>query len=163
LIAVHYTHNMQPLSHKTLKYKNAAVAEVGDRLATIDMGRKLEGAVPLFRGAGFPSNTVAWAEAYLHTKCHLAPSSRWTTIHGPKSGGMLCPLFGGDGSPYNTMWPGPRPTSMPSFILIHSNRLATIHQHHRQTDRTDRQRTDSRANHFTNGLPKTQSNFNTEK
>jgi len=22
-------------------------------------------------------------------------------------------------SPSNTMWPGPRPTSMPSFILIH--------------------------------------------
>jgi len=27
-------------------------------------------------------------------------------------------LGGGDGSPSNTMWPGPRPTCMPSFILI---------------------------------------------
>jgi len=29
------------------------------------------------------------------------------------------PLWGGGaGSPSNTMWPGPRPTCMPSFILI---------------------------------------------
>jgi len=28
------------------------------------------------------------------------------------------PLWGA-GSPSNTMWPGPRPTSVPSFILIH--------------------------------------------
>jgi len=31
------------------------------------------------------------------------------------------PLRGrGAGSPSNTMWPGPRPTRVPSFILIHS-------------------------------------------
>ena len=36
---------------------------------------------------------------------------------------------------------GLRPTCMPSFILIHPTiwHLATIHQRHRQTDRTDRQ------------------------
>jgi len=28
--------------------------------------------------------------------------------------------LGGAGSPTNTMWPGPRPTSIPSFILIRS-------------------------------------------
>ena len=40
--------------------------------------------------------------------------------HGPKTGGLLCPfLVGGAGSPSNTMWPGLRPTSAPSFILIH--------------------------------------------
>jgi len=40
------------------KYKSLAVAEMGDRLATIDMGRKL-GAVPPFGGgAGFPSSTM---------------------------------------------------------------------------------------------------------
>ena len=41
--------------------------------------------------------------------------------HGPKIGGRtggLCP-FGGAGSPYNTMWPGLRPTFVPSGILIH--------------------------------------------
>jgi len=37
--------------------------------------------------------------------------------HGPKIGG-LCP-YGGAGSPCNTMWPGPRPTFVPSGISIH--------------------------------------------
>ena len=35
----------------------------------------------------------------------------------PKMGAV--PLLGGAESPSNTMWPGPRPTFMPSFILIH--------------------------------------------
>ena len=38
--------------------------------------------------------------------------------HGPKSGGCYAP-FAEAGIPSNTMWPGPRPTSMPSAILIH--------------------------------------------
>jgi len=51
-------------------------AEMGDRLATIDMGRKVGAAVPLsVGGAGSPSNTVTWAEAYLHTKWHRDPSN----------------------------------------------------------------------------------------
>jgi len=37
---------------------------------------------------------------------------------GQKLGGAV-PLWGrGAGSPSNTMWPGPKPTCMPSFILI---------------------------------------------
>jgi len=61
---------------------------------------------------------VAWAEAYLHTKRHLDPSSHLATKHGPKSGGC-CPLpFWGNGSPSNTMWPGLRPISIPRGILI---------------------------------------------
>ena len=56
--------------------KSSAVAEMGDRLATVDMGRK------------------------------------W--------GGAAVPLsVGRAGSPSNTMSPGPRPTSVPSSILIH--------------------------------------------
>ena len=51
--------------------KSSAVAEVGDRLATVDMGQKWGGAAV------------------------------------------------GAGSQSNTMWPGPRPTSLPSGILIH--------------------------------------------
>ena len=52
--------------------KCLAVAEIGDGLATIDMGGKLEGSfVP----------------------------------------------FGGTGSPTNTIWPRPRPTSVPSSIF----------------------------------------------
>jgi len=54
--------------------KCSAVAEMGDRFATIDVGRKL-GDVPLWGGRA--------------------------------------------GSTSNTMWPGPRPTSLPSGILIH--------------------------------------------
>ena len=51
------------------------------RLATIDMGQKLGGAVLFFWGSWVPiEHKVAWAEAYLHTKCHLHPSSRLATI-----------------------------------------------------------------------------------
>jgi len=54
--------------------------EMGDPLATIDMGRGLCGrrqinfesgsccALFLGEGAGSPSNNVPWAETYLHTK-----------------------------------------------------------------------------------------------
>jgi len=57
--------------------ESSAVAEMGDRFATIDVGWKL--------------------------------------------GWLLCPFFlgGGDRTPSNTMWPVPRPTSVPSGILIH--------------------------------------------
>jgi len=66
--------------------------------------------------------------------------------YGPKIGG-LCPFGGGGaGSPSNTMWPGTRPTCMPSFILICQGRLATIHQRHRQTDRETGRQTDRRDN-----------------
>ena len=54
-----------------IKYKSSAVAEMGDRLAAIDMGRKVGGCCAPFRvggGAGSPSNRVAWAQAYLRTK-----------------------------------------------------------------------------------------------
>ena len=54
--------------------KSSAVAEMGDRLATIGMGLKWVGAVV---GGWVPT-----------------------------------------GSSSNTMWPGPRPTSLPSGILI---------------------------------------------
>ena len=57
-----------------LTHKSSAVAEMGDCLATIDMGQKL-GAVPL--------------------------------------------LGGRVGSPSNTMSPWPKPTCLPSGILIH--------------------------------------------
>jgi len=55
--------------------KSSAVAEMGDHLATVGMGRKWEGAAV---GGWVPT-----------------------------------------GSPSNTMWPGARPTSLPSGILIH--------------------------------------------
>ena len=57
----------------------------------------------------------------------------------------LCPFRGGGaGSPPNTMWPGPRPTGVPSFVLIRPTvwpQCTNVTD--RQTGRTDRQRTDS--------------------
>jgi len=76
------------------------------RLDTIHMGKNW-GDVPLLNGSGSPSNNVAWA-------WHLDPSIRLATIDVDRK------LFwGGAGSPSNTMSPGPRPTFVPSGILIH--------------------------------------------
>ena len=71
--------------------KNSAVAEMGDRLATVDMGRM------------------------------------W---------GLLCPFQLGSWFPHNAMWPGPRPISVPSGILIHPTDWP---QDINVTDRQDRQ------------------------
>jgi len=51
-------------------------------LATTDVGRKLGGLRPFFRGGGAwsPSSTM-WAEAYLFGKFHLDPRNRLATIH----------------------------------------------------------------------------------
>jgi len=51
-----------------------------------------------------------------------------------KLGGCVPLGGGGGGSPSNTMWPGPRPTCMPSFILIHPT---TWPQYINVTDRQD--------------------------
>ena len=100
--------------------KCSAVAEMGDRSDTIDMGRKL-GLYQFFGGGSqVPPHNMAWAEAYLHTKWHPNPSSRLTTIvMGQNWDGAVPPVCCGVGSPSNTMWLWPRPTAMPSFILIH--------------------------------------------
>ena len=81
--------------------KSSAVAEMGERLATIDVARKVGG-------------------------CCAVPHSA------------------GDGSPSNTMSPGPRPTST-KWHPNPSNRLATIHQRYKTDGQTDRQtdRTDN--------------------
>ena len=106
---------------KEFFYKSSTVAEMGNRLDTTDIGRKVGGCFAHFRGGmGSESHLtpVAWAEAYLPTKWHFDPFSRLvTTDMGRKLG--VCPLLGEAGSPSNTMWPGPRPTSIPSGIVIH--------------------------------------------
>jgi len=108
---------------------------------------------PNFLGSGVPvQHNVAWAEAYLTTKWHLDPSGRLATIDMCRKLGAM-PLFGRAGSPSNTVWPGPRPTSMPSFILI---RLTVRPQYTNVTDRTDRtgQRSDSIGRTFLHRSPK---------
>ena len=57
--------------------------------------------------------------------------------HGLKIWGReRCAPFGGELGPHLTMWPGPRPNSVPSGILIH---LTVWPQYTNVTDRTDRQ------------------------
>jgi len=56
---------------------------------------------------------------YLTTKWHLDPSSSLAATDMGQNWGECCATFGGDESPSNTMLPGPRPTSVPSGILIH--------------------------------------------
>jgi len=86
--------------------KCSAVAEMGDRLVTIDMDRKLGVCVPL--GEGLAPNLT------------MSPGPRPTSLPSGILIHLLCPFRGGGaGSPSNTMWTGPRPTSMSSFILIH--------------------------------------------
>jgi len=66
------------------------------------------------------SYNVAWAEVYFRTKWRLHPSSRLATIDmGQKLGGV-CPFRGGKLGPYLTMSRRPRPTFVPSGILIHA-------------------------------------------
>jgi len=70
-----------------LPYFGGGCVDPSSRLAcTLDMGRKVGAAVPLFGGE-------AWAEAYLLTKWHLDPSSRLAkTDMGRKLGAV--PLWG---------------------------------------------------------------------
>ena len=71
-------------------------------------------------GVGSPSNTTAWAKAYLPTMCHLEPSTIWPQQICAENWG-LCPFWRRGSwvpnSPSNTKWPGLRPTCTPSFML----------------------------------------------
>jgi len=82
--------------------KCSALAEMGNRLAAIDMDRKEGGAVPLSGEGRIPiKHSVAWAKIYRHTKWHLDPSSRLaTTDMGRKSG--CAPLAGAVLGPHLT-------------------------------------------------------------
>ena len=82
------------------------------------MGRKLGAMLP-FGGLDPYVTKVALAEAYLHSKWHLDLASRLAATEMGRKLGGLRPLFWGTaGSPSNTKLPGPRPTSIPSGILI---------------------------------------------
>jgi len=65
-------------------------------MATIDMGRELGAVVPLMRAElGSHVTQCAWAEAYLSTKWHLDPSSRFATIDMGQKVGADVPLLRG--------------------------------------------------------------------
>jgi len=83
------------------------------------MDRKL-GLCPFLGGSWVPiQHNVVWADACLRTKWHFDQSNRFGyNRHGPKIG-VGCVPFLGDGSLSNTMWPGPRPISVVSGLLIH--------------------------------------------
>ena len=108
-------------------------------LATTDMDQKVGAAVPL--SGELRPHLIQCGQGrglYLHTKFHLDPSSRLaTTDMGGKLG--CVPFLGGAGSSSNTIWPGPRDTSMLSFILIHPTVWSKHANATDRTDRTDRQ------------------------
>ena len=87
---------------------------------------------------------VCLASLKLLPRVTLKPgaTSRLATTDMGRKLGRLCPFWGrGPGFPSNT-WPGPSPTTIPSFIWIHPTvwpKDNTIHQRHRQTGQTDRQ------------------------
>jgi len=95
--------------------KCSAVAEMGDRLATIDMGRKL-GAVPLLGGGtGSTCNTMRPGPRPTFVPSGILtvwPQQTWAEIGG------YAP-WGGAGSTSNTMLPGPWPTGAPWGVLSH--------------------------------------------
>ena len=85
-------------------YKCSAVAEMGDRLAAIDMGRK-EGLLYPFRGAvklGPHLTQCRLGRGLLPpTKSHRDRSSRLATTDMGRTVGVLCP-FSGELSPHLT-------------------------------------------------------------
>jgi len=102
-------------------YKRSAVAETGNRLATIDMGRKGRGCCAPFGWGDLGPHLTQYGlrrglPPYQVASRSIQPFDH--NIHGPKIGG--CVPFGRAESPSNTMSPGPRPTSVPNGILIYS-------------------------------------------
>jgi len=68
-------------------------------------------------GAGSPPNTLAWAEAYLHTKWHLDAFSRLAIIKVGRKLGALSTFWGRELGPHLAhcdLDQGPRPCEVPS-------------------------------------------------
>jgi len=121
------------------KNKSSAVAEMGNRLATIDTGRKVGGsggAVPLYMGrAGSPSNKM-WPGSrptsvlngiLIHPA--IWPQQTWAENWG------ICPFFlGGELGPHLTQCGLGKTYLHTKWHPNPSNLLAIIHQHYRQTD-----------------------------
>jgi len=106
----HYHHHYQLLLHprdgcdNNNNNKSSAVAEMGDRLAKIDMGQKDGGGycAPFWRESGAPSNTM-WPgtrSTPVSSGLFIHPFQPFDhSRHGPKSGGCCAPRFRGSWIP----------------------------------------------------------------
>jgi len=103
-------------------------------------GPKIGGCAPL-GGAGSPCITKSLGPTSTSLSTFVPSGILIHQAVWPKQTWTGCFPFwwGGAGSPSKTMWPGPRPTSMPSLFEPFGHNL---HQRYRQ-NRTDRQRSDS--------------------
>ena len=77
-----------------------------------------------FEGEGRPVVNDGLSAAMSCAVCNMSSAvaemgDRLAARDRPKSGHCCAPFRGGAGSPFNTMSPGPRHTSVPSGILIH--------------------------------------------
>ena len=122
-----------------LQTKSSAVVEMGDRLATIDTGRKV-GGMCRFLGEelGLHLTQSRVCRGLPPYQVNLKPLNRLATTDMGRKLGRAVPLLLGvrveARSPSNTVWPGPRPTCIPSGILDHST---VWPQYTKVTDRTD--------------------------
>ena len=77
------------------------------------------GCAPFGRGLGPHATQYGLGLSLSCTKWHLDPSEVWPQQTLAEICGGLCPLGDGAGSASNTTLPRPRPTIVPSGILIH--------------------------------------------
>ena len=116
--------------------KSSAVEEMGDRLATIDMGRKLGQALPPFwgGGAGSPSNTMSLGPrpTSLPSGILIHPAIWQQQTWAENWGSGCAPLGEGELGRHLTQYGQGRAYLHAKFHLDPSNCLATIHQCHRQ-------------------------------
>jgi len=115
--------SIQPFSHSRHGQKIGGAlspfweGELGPHLIQCRLGRGL-----------LPYQIASWSiQPFGHSR------------YGPKIGGEAVPNWGrGSWSPCNTMWPGPWPTCMASFIFIHPTVWPQYNQRYRQTRQTER-------------------------
>jgi len=118
--------------------RSSAVAEMGDRLATIDMGRKVRVLLcPFSGGSGYLTQCRLGRDLppyQLPSEILIHPVVWLYNRHGPKIGG--CAPFGGELDPHLTQCGLAEAYLHTKWHLDPATRLATMHQHHRQ-DRID--------------------------
>ena len=143
---------------------------MGNRLATIHMGRKVGAAVPLYVGAGSPSNTMSPGRGlspYQVVSWSIQPFGH--NRHGPKSGdGAAVSLSVGEGElgPHLTqcgLGRGLPPYQVASWCIQPFGHNTPTLQTDRQTAQTGQTTVLwHRANRFTNGRPKTDEKIYTQ-